>query len=676
MQTVPQNTPTAPPSGLDPQLVTLAKSLRQVESGGNFAAKGASGEYGGYQFMPTTWAENAPRFGVTTPLEQASPADQNKVAYMQLSEWKQQHPEWNIGNFASAWNAGPGKPNAYRENYKGVNAQGVAYDTPGYAARVAQNYQQFKQQAPQEQPALAPEPPTAPSIGGFTGNVVKSGANLLGSVGEAILHPIQTVQNIGGAAVGGLEKLGGQENENTQKFDNLIGYFKDRYGGLDNLEKTIYDDPVGFAADLASVITVGAGAAGLASKGAQAAGATRVADGLSRGASALSKAGELTNPLTPVVNGVSKAVQPLKEAAIGGLGKFAGLEPSSISVARTGALTPEAIANTTREAVGAEVKTALDKRLSSLSETGTAYAPIRAAQTEIPVAKNFLETQLRELAGLVVKDGEIIATTKSQIRTVAELAKIQKTFDLYKPSFQKGKLTPEEYLNLRSDLADIAYNDLGRKSTDVARITDKIRAKLNAEYRGKIDGLEKLDLSFSKQQQEFKDLKKGLFDAHGKPTDSLTKLVANAGNKGNEARLTRLEKLVPGITKKLELLKAVEDYHRSIGTKVGTYGRSIVEAGGLVGGLATGQVAVVAAGFAAGIIGNPATAVKILQALDKIDPALTKLVLARIAKYATVTGVASTATETLPSESPSEPLATEAGRPPSSNEAPASLPSL
>lgn len=143
-------------SSLDPQIVNLAKAIRQTESGGNFQAAGKSGEYGAYQFEPSTWEETAPKYGVNVPLQQATPDQQNEVAYKQLAEWKTQHPDWNIGNFASAWNAGAGKPNAYLENHVGTNSQGVSYNTPQYAKDVATAYQQIKGQTQQASPLMTP----------------------------------------------------------------------------------------------------------------------------------------------------------------------------------------------------------------------------------------------------------------------------------------------------------------------------------------------------------------------------------------------------------------------------------------------------------------------------------------------------------------------------------------
>lgn len=136
------------PQQLDPQVVNLAKAIRQVESGGNFQAVGQSKEKGGYQYTPDTWNAAAAKYGVNVPLEQATPQQQNEVTYKRIKEWKDSGK--NVGQIASMWNAGEGKPNAYQENWRGVNEYGVAYDTPAYAEKVAKAYQQIKGIPPTE----------------------------------------------------------------------------------------------------------------------------------------------------------------------------------------------------------------------------------------------------------------------------------------------------------------------------------------------------------------------------------------------------------------------------------------------------------------------------------------------------------------------------------------------
>jgi len=128
---------------LDQDVVNLTKAIRQVESKKNPTARGASGEFGYYQFMPDTWASTTQKYkGASVPVEQATPELQNEMAYRQVKEWKD--AGYNPGQIASMWNAGPGKPNAYREGWKGTNEYGVSYDTPAYAESVAKEYQALK----------------------------------------------------------------------------------------------------------------------------------------------------------------------------------------------------------------------------------------------------------------------------------------------------------------------------------------------------------------------------------------------------------------------------------------------------------------------------------------------------------------------------------------------------
>lgn len=125
---------------LDPQTVQLAQSIRQVESGGNYQAKGASGEQGAYQFMPGTWSSESKQAGIDAPLDQATPEQQNQVAYTEIKKLKDQG--MNVGQIASIWNSG--NPDAYKTQTPGTNAEGVDYDTPAYVQKVAQTYQTIK----------------------------------------------------------------------------------------------------------------------------------------------------------------------------------------------------------------------------------------------------------------------------------------------------------------------------------------------------------------------------------------------------------------------------------------------------------------------------------------------------------------------------------------------------
>lgn len=129
---------------LDPQAVNLTKAIRQVETGSNFQATGKSGEYGAYQFTPSTWTTASQKYlGQSVPLEKSTPSQQTEVVYKQIKDWKDQG--YNPGQIASMWNAGEKNPNAYLDtSFQGTNKSGAKYNVSAYAKSVANAYQTIK----------------------------------------------------------------------------------------------------------------------------------------------------------------------------------------------------------------------------------------------------------------------------------------------------------------------------------------------------------------------------------------------------------------------------------------------------------------------------------------------------------------------------------------------------
>ena len=106
---------------------TIADAIKQVESSGNYEAKGASGENGAYQFMPATWKGWAKQWlgDANAPMTKAN---QDMVAEKQIQSWLDQG--YTAKEIALLWNGGSTKEK------KGVNSKGVAYDSGAYARKV------------------------------------------------------------------------------------------------------------------------------------------------------------------------------------------------------------------------------------------------------------------------------------------------------------------------------------------------------------------------------------------------------------------------------------------------------------------------------------------------------------------------------------------------------------
>lgn len=686
---------------LDPTLVNLAKAIRQQESGGDPTRRGASGEYGAYQFLPSTWDAYAKQAGVNVPLEKADLNTQNKVAYSALERMKREHPDWNVGNFASAWNAGEGEPNAYKGTFStgkpssGRNDKGVQYDVPGYAKAVNKYYQEFKaQSAPAPTPEPTPEPEKSqygatfqakdtdtPFVAGLKtlGNIPSSAINFGKGVIESV-NPISTIGRIfseipqefnalakerGGVlpAIGaGLAQLPGTFiPEGTKQVAT---------GDISGAQKTFTEDPVG---QVLPYLIGGKWAAGKAGKGAA------FDQAISRTADIATKP---LQPLAKIPRGLSNLTQY-------GVAQATGLKPETISTA----IRNDIPATLDRKAVADEIQAALDKRAESLSETGKAYGPIRSSvvedtevspastktvkmgggsdlvynlidapnellslpelrakyellkkQDQIPgevikdletaikeksqtdkvparvrVDPSWFDRAIREETGLSVRGGKLMPKPTSSIRDLKDVGALQKTYNLWRPAFSKGYLTNEEFLNFRQDMAKLAKMDreIG-KSDALENLSGIIRGRFNTAYRKQIPGLEALDKDFASQISDLKRLKAGFITKQGELNINR---IANAVGKGKDLDLARLEEIIPGITQKIKIVKAIEDIQDAKGQKVGTYAR-----GGLAAiGIGTANIpALVAA-----IISSPEIAVPLLRrygmAKEVVEPVLARL---------------------------------------------------
>lgn len=131
------------------------------------------------------------------------------------------------------------------------------------------------------------------SIGGFLGNVVKSGADLVTGTADALIHLPRTLETLGKTGLGVIQKAipGEQEDE---KYANALGqFYKERYGGLSNIGNTLYNDPVGAALDVATFASGGAGAVGKLGTTSKLGKAARIVEDVSRAVDPLNAPGAI-----------------------------------------------------------------------------------------------------------------------------------------------------------------------------------------------------------------------------------------------------------------------------------------------------------------------------------------------------------------------------------------------
>jgi hypothetical protein len=162
-------------------------------------------------------------------------------------------------------------------------------------------------------------------------NIPKSAAEFGGNIAHAVTHPIETIKTVADVGYGGLSKAAGAvgvpmepkaKAEREASFDAVADFFGDRYGSVDDLKRTIAQDPVGFAADASTVITGGAAvparAPGVAGKVAQTVGAVgRAVDPITAAAKAIKLTGKkVVAPAVGVLTGAG--AEPIRAASKAG----------------------------------------------------------------------------------------------------------------------------------------------------------------------------------------------------------------------------------------------------------------------------------------------------------------------------------------------------------------------
>jgi len=138
-----------------------------------------------------------------------------------------------------------------------------------------------------------------------------------------ILSPIQTAKSIGelSESVIALVKPGEQGNEELAR--QVGNFYAQRYGSLENIQRTVSQDPVGFLGDLALLFT---GAGGVAKLGKattvaeKAAKASKLVDPLTYGTKAVTAPIEAGGKVARQIVGTATGVgtQPYRQALLGG----------------------------------------------------------------------------------------------------------------------------------------------------------------------------------------------------------------------------------------------------------------------------------------------------------------------------------------------------------------------
>lgn len=281
---------------------------------------------------------------------------------------------------------------------------------------------------------------------------------------------------------------------------------------------------------------------------------------------------------------VGKVADTAGEATKYAVGQTFGLNKETVKniIDNPGLFTEKEIAKIDRESIFTKAKTALESRMEALSETGKEYNKIRQIPVKTSVSEQTILSKLAE-KGIDVKDGKISVNLGSEIQlSKADISGLEEVLGLLQG---KDGLTPTEILNLRKRLSNLSGFAEGRTDAS-SKVAKEIRATIDQIAKKEIPGLSEIDAKFSSERQFLDKVKGVMFDKKGNIKENAVSKIATLTGKGKEFMLERMEKVIPGITEDLNILKAIEDIDYAKGQKVGSYGRAMIGAGGgaVVGG--------------------------------------------------------------------------------------------
>ena len=332
-----------------------------------------------------------------------------------------------------------------------------------------------------------------------------------------------------------------------------------------------------------------------------------------------------------VASGIKTGATIASDIAKSAGSQLFAMSPQTIKAIVDGNVSKQALESLDRVSLENRVSQGLNTAIDDLSGLGQEYADLYNQVVDIPVGRSYrgvtisepITKALNDFGMSVDQSGKIIRGTNSTPLTQQTINRI---YDFAQTYGKTGKLSSKEFLNIRKALDNII--DWNSTDADVAdSFVKAVRGNYDEIGKKQIKGLAEKDASFSEVAQDLKNLKRQLVGPGGQMKDNASSVIANLTNKGNEKKLARLEKYVPGITEEIMVLKAVEDIANASGIKVGTYTRGIVTAAATLANPLAGVLAFIAT--------HPSVVVPILRAYGQGKRAVQAVVDSIIGKITT-----------------------------------------
>jgi len=301
------------------------------------------------------------------------------------------------------------------------------------------------------------------------GNVPSSAINFAKGVAQPFLHPIDTGKAIFDTGYGLASKAAGalgmqqdpQEKAADEATADAIGqHFKDRFGSVDALKKTLATDPVGAMAD-ASIALTGGGAA-----------AARVPGAVGRAGQAARAVGTAIDPINATAKTVAATASKVPSAVLGtttGVGQMPIEEAFRAGVSGNRAFIDNMRGNADINGVVDMAHAGVD---SLVRDRGAAYrANMAATKADLtPLDIRPVRTALATASADIVHKGivtdptaaKVLGTMAEKYNEFARLSPAERTadtFDALKKSIGAVRETTQPGTNARR-VADQVYNSV------------------------------------------------------------------------------------------------------------------------------------------------------------------------------------------------------------------------
>jgi hypothetical protein len=322
-------------------------------------------------------------------------------------------------------------------------------------------------------------------------NAPGSAVEFAKSLVQPILHPVDTAKGLGELATGVASKLtpapSWWKGPGEDAADATGQYFKDRYGGMENIKNTLATDPVGLAGD-ASVLFSGGSMLPV------------------RGAQTLGRVGAMIDPLAAVGQGVKGATGLAGKMAGNALGATTGAGAESVKQAfKAGSEGNRTFLEHMRSdrPITEVADMARDAVDAMRQERSQAY---KAGMADVSKDKTVLDfAPIDEAIGKANDVGTFhnVVTNRSAGDTTAKMFQLVDEWKGYDPAVFH---TPEGLDALKRAIGDV--RDSTEHGTPSRVAADRVYSALKGEIEKQAPGYAKTMADYAKASDELKEVTK------------------------------------------------------------------------------------------------------------------------------------------------------------------------